>query len=156
MGLYAQEGGTGFPVGKVDMLDMYPLSFAEFLGALGEDNFVEAIRRHEWDTLQTFAERLEDLLRLYYFVGGMPEVVADFAEHHDFVAVRRRQDAILRGYRQDFGARSVLPLPAKGMPSCAATGRTSASMPRHQRRDISPPRGSISPSSLHRNERNFA
>lgn len=103
LGLYAQEGGTGFPVGKVDMLDLYPMSFTEFLEALGEGAFVEVIRRHDWELLRTFSPRLEELLRYYYYVGGMPKAVEDFSQNRDFIAARERQISILRGYRRDFG-----------------------------------------------------
>ena len=52
LGLYAREGGTGFPVGKVDMLDMYPMSFTEFLTAMGYEQYVRAIRQHDWEGLR--------------------------------------------------------------------------------------------------------
>ena len=103
LGLYAREGGTGFPVGKVDMLDMYPMSFTEFLTAMGYEQYVRAIRQHDWEGLRVMGAKLEEMLRYYYYVGGMPEVVADFAETRDFVAVRTHQTDILRGYQQDFG-----------------------------------------------------
>ena len=103
LGLYAQEGGTGFPVGKVDMLDLYPMNFTEFLEALGEGAFVEVIKRHDWELLRTFSPRLEELLRYYYYVGGMPKAVEDFSQNRDFIAARERQISILRGYRRDFG-----------------------------------------------------
>lgn len=103
LGLYAQKDGTGFPVGKVDMLDLYPMSFTEFLEALGESAFVETIKRHDWELLRAFGSRLEELLRYYYYVGGMPKAVEDFSENRDFIAARERQNSILRGYRHDFG-----------------------------------------------------
>ena len=96
-------GGTGFPVGKVNQIDMHPMSFMEFLLAMGMDAYAEAIHRHRWDVLNRMSTQLEDMLRLYYYVGGMPEAVSLFAETKDYVAVRIYQTEVLRDYRNDFG-----------------------------------------------------
>lgn len=91
-----------FPVGKVDFVSLYPLSFYEFLEAMGKGRFVEALRQGRWEQLNSFAPQLEDLLRQYYYVGGMPEVVKTFAEEQDLQAVRRLQLGILDSYDRDF------------------------------------------------------
>lgn len=98
----AMAGGTGFPVGKVDQMDVYPMNFYEFLRAIGEDGYARALREHQWNTVNRLSENLERLLRTYYYVGGMPEAVSIFAETRDYVAVRRYQNTILNGYRNDF------------------------------------------------------
>lgn len=93
-----------FPVGKVAMLDLYPMTFQEFLTALGESryrSFLENISAIE-PLPQPFHEELTDLLRLYYFIGGMPEAVAVYAETKSFDEVRSIQNDILRSYALDF------------------------------------------------------
>ena len=67
--------GTGFPVGKVDSLNLYPLSFVEFLLAAGKNILVEQIRDHKWAELNALSSQLIELLRQYYYIGGMPGVV---------------------------------------------------------------------------------
>ena len=99
MGLH---DGVSFPVGKVNFIDLYPMTFIEFLMAIGESTLAEAIKMHEWDTMNIFANRLSDHLRSYYYIGGMPEAVSTFAETHDFMAVRQVQRDILRDYEADF------------------------------------------------------
>ncbi len=98
----AMAGGTGFPVGKVDQLELFPMTFTEFLAAVGEEGLVRTLRAHKWTALNRLSDRLEHLLRIYYFVGGMPEAVSIYAETRDYTAVRRYQTAILRDYRNDF------------------------------------------------------
>ena len=98
-----------FPVGKVDFVSLYPLSFYEFLEAMGKGRFVEALRQGRWEQLNSFAPQLEDLLRQYYYVGGMPEVVKTFAEEQDLQAVRRLQLGILDSYDRDFSKHAPLP-----------------------------------------------
>lgn len=94
--------GTGFPVGKVDRVYMYPMSFTEFLDATGYESYVEVIRKRDWQTLDTFHEKYVELLRQYYFVGGMPAAVQTYAETRNLHAVRRVQTALLEDYRNDF------------------------------------------------------
>lgn len=94
--------GTGFPVGKVDRVYMYPMSFTEFLDATGFESYVDVIRKRDWSTMATFHEKFVELLRQYYFVGGMPAVVQTYAETRNLHAVRRVQDALLEDYRNDF------------------------------------------------------
>ena len=93
---------TGFPVGKVDMIGVHPLSFVEFLSALGESALAGEICGRNWETVETFRERLIDLLKHYYIVGGMPEAVAAYAETRNFIDVIEVHRALLAGYRNDF------------------------------------------------------
>ena len=93
---------TGFPVGKVDTLKVYPLTFAEYLEATGEGALLAEIRQGNWTTLETFHDRLADMVRHYYVIGGMPEVVSAYVENGDFLEVRRLQRSILADYRRDF------------------------------------------------------
>ena len=98
----ALHQGTSFPVGKVEFLDLYPLSFSEFMRAMGKDQYVELIQKGDFDLATTFKQQYIDLLKYYYYVGGMPEVVSNFAEDKDFNEVREIQERILRAYEQDF------------------------------------------------------
>ena len=91
-----------FPVGKVDMLSLYPMNFEEFLAGVGEQGLLDLLREGNWDTLRPFHDKLTERLRQYYFVGGMPEVVDLFVKKHDLAKVRARQQAILEAYRRDF------------------------------------------------------
>ncbi|WP_423055536.1 ATP-binding protein [Acetobacterium carbinolicum] len=98
----ALHQGTSFPVGKVEFLDLYPLSFTEFMKAMGKVQFVELIEKGDYELANTFKQEYIDLLKYYYFVGGMPEVVVNFAEHLDFNEAREIQQRILTAYEQDF------------------------------------------------------
>jgi uncharacterized protein len=91
-----------FPVGKVDFLKMYPLSFYEFLLNLGETQLYDQLRANNWEVLAPFHQKLIEYLRLYYFVGGMPEAVAHYVEHKDLEAVKSIQQKIIVGYENDF------------------------------------------------------
>lgn len=93
--------GTGYPVGKVDMLDLYPLSFREFLDATGNAAFREIVDLGDGQLLGSFSARFEELLKQYYYVGGMPESVATFIGSDDLGAVRTIQEGILFGYERD-------------------------------------------------------
>ncbi len=95
------HGGTGYPVGKVNTLDLHPLSFREFLDAMGRQMAREAIDGADEALLMPLRTQLEPLLRQYYFVGGMPEAVASFAETGSFSEARDIQKEILRGYERD-------------------------------------------------------
>ena len=94
--------GTGFPVGKVDELNLYPLSFKEFLLALGKDVLVSSIEERRWSELSSLENMLIELLRQYYYVGGMPAVVKAYVENQDVFEVRNIQKQILADYRRDF------------------------------------------------------
>lgn len=94
--------GTGFPVGKVDEINLYPLSFEEFCKALGRTRLVEQVREHKWDELSSLSHTFIELLRQYYYVGGMPAVVKDYCENQNLQAVRDIQNQILADYKRDF------------------------------------------------------
>lgn len=98
----ALHGGTSFPVGKVDFLKLYPLSFREFLMATGNARFAELLDKQDYEMITTFKQTYIDALKQYYFVGGMPEAVLSFAENRDFNEVREIQKRILAAYEQDF------------------------------------------------------
>lgn len=93
--------GTGYPVGKVDALDLYPLSFREFLDAIGQTMLRELIDKGDYDLITPFATKLTAFLRQYYFVGGMPEAVSIFLETSDYRDVRAVQERIIQGYERD-------------------------------------------------------
>ncbi|MDR1682330.1 MAG: ATP-binding protein [Candidatus Symbiothrix sp.] len=92
-----------FPVGKVDMLTLYPMSFYEFLLAMGEENgLARILREKHFDLMPVFAEKFKEYLKYYFYVGGMPEAVAVFAENRDWKKSRAIQNKILKNYRNDF------------------------------------------------------
>lgn len=91
-----------FPVGKVQLMTLYPMSFLEFLIAMNENSLAEFIQKHDWTNIRLFAPKLQDLLRKYYFVGGMPEAVLSFSENGNWQEVREIQNEILQGYDRDF------------------------------------------------------
>ena len=93
---------TSFPVGKVDFMYLYPLSFMEFLDALGEDRLVNILKTLDFDNIKIFKDILSRYLRQYLYIGGMPEVVKDFINKKDFINVRKIQKRILNSYEQDF------------------------------------------------------
>lgn len=94
--------GTSFPVGKVDFLRLYPLSFNEFLMATDRERFAELLDKRDFQMITSFKQTYIDALKHYYFVGGMPEAVQSFAEIKDFNEVREIQKRILAAYEQDF------------------------------------------------------
>ncbi|SEQ00637.1 hypothetical protein SAMN02910289_01069 [Lachnospiraceae bacterium RM5] len=94
--------GTGYPVGKVDELKMFPMTYKEFLIASGNEILVEQMKEHRWNELSMFSRKFIDLLRQYYYVGGMPEVVNRYVNRQDFNEVRIIQKRILSEYEKDF------------------------------------------------------
>ena len=98
----ALHRSVSFPVGKVEFMNLQPLSFHEFLMALGEQDLLELLEFGRWELLHVFRKRLTDRLRQYYLVGGMPEAVAEFAASGDLHEVRRIQKNILDAYELDF------------------------------------------------------
>lgn len=94
--------GTGFPVGKVNSVNLFPLSFTEFLGATGNGRYAELIEKGDHAMMDTFSDRLKELLRTYYIVGGMPEAVNAYIDTADVRDARRVQDQILADYMSDF------------------------------------------------------
>lgn len=93
--------GTGYPVGKVETLDLHPMGFTEFLLATGNGNLAKLIAIDDPVMIDSFSSKLIPLLRQYYYVGGMPEAVAAFLERGMLEDVREVQNDILRGYERD-------------------------------------------------------
>ncbi len=93
---------TSFPVGKVEFMNLYPLSFTEFLDAAGEQNFTKLLQQKDWDMIALFHSKLQEYLRQYFFIGGMPEIVSSFLTYKDFAKVRQLQQDILDSYDRDF------------------------------------------------------
>ena len=109
MGLHSK---ASFPVGKVDFMDLRPMTFPEFLEALKEDGLAEGIRSKDWASLSLFHNKLIEYLKYYLYVGGMPEVVRIFSETRDWEQVRKVQFQILNSYEADFSKhtpKEVLP-----------------------------------------------
>lgn len=100
LGITLHEG-TSFPVGKVDMLYMFPMDFEEFLLAMGKEQLVELLRSNSWAALTPLRGMLTELLRQYYFVGGMPEAVKAYVERGDIWEVRSIHSKIIDAYRND-------------------------------------------------------
>ena len=98
----AMHEGTSFPVGKVDFMDLYPLSYEEFLEALGEKELVNFLKTQNMQLINIFSDKFNNYLKQYLFIGGMPEVVADYVQNKDFNAVRDKQTRLLEAYEQDF------------------------------------------------------
>ncbi len=91
-----------YPVGKVNDIYMYPMSYGEFLLAKGEKQAYELLEAHNFDVTNLLHEKYVELLRQYYYVGGMPEAVKQFVETGALKEVRRIQKEILNGYERDF------------------------------------------------------
>ena len=98
----ALHQGTSFPVGKVEFMDLYPLSFTEFMRAMGKEQFVDLLDKGDFEMATMFRQDYVDLLKYYYYVGGMPEVVQSFVDNRDFNEAREIQECILAAYEQDF------------------------------------------------------
>lgn len=98
----AMHQNDSFPVGKVDFMYLYPLSFFEFLEAIGEKRMVDLLLSKEWQMITMFRTKFEECLRQYYYVGGMPAVVCAFAADGDIERVRTLQNGILESYERDF------------------------------------------------------
>lgn len=99
----AIHSGVSFPVGKVDTLELHPMSFREFLEAMGEQPLSDLLPTKNYPLIRDWSSRYIHWLKNYYYVGGMPEVVGFFAEHKDYAEVRRLQNEILAQYENDFG-----------------------------------------------------
>ena len=98
----AMHRHDSFPVGKVDFMTLYPLSFFEFLDAVGEGRMVDLLRKGDWPMVTMFRSQCEDRLRQYYYVGGMPGVVSAFVASGSMEEVRTVQKGILESYERDF------------------------------------------------------
>lgn len=93
--------GESFPVGKVQFLTLYPMSFPEFMLAMGEENLLKVLESKDWKMVQLFSGKLRDLLKYYYYVGGMPEAVLSFSQNRDWNEVRDIQNDILKSFERD-------------------------------------------------------
>lgn len=98
----ALHSEISFPVGKVEFMDLFPMNFKEFLMAIEDNGLIEVLESGDWKLITTFKSKFIEKLRHYYFVGGMPEAVAQFAENNKFIEVRNIQKQILTAYEQDF------------------------------------------------------
>lgn len=98
----ALHPGTSFPVGKVEFLDLYPMSFTEFMRAVGKEQYAGLLEKGDFRMAAAFIYEYADLLKHYYYVGGMPEVVKAFSDNRDFNEAREIQQRILSAYEQDF------------------------------------------------------
>ncbi len=96
------HANVSFPVGKVDFLRLYPMDFTKFLLALGQDELLQLLQSRDWPLISALSSRYIELLRQYYFVGGMPEAVQCFVDGQNLAEVRQIQNNLLTGYGQDF------------------------------------------------------
>ena len=109
----ALHEGTSFPVGKVDFLELYPLSFREFLMAVTGTQFAKLLDSQDYKMITSFKQTYIEALKQYYFIGGMPEAVKNFTEERDFYEVREVQKRILAAYEQDFSKHAPLEIVPK-------------------------------------------
>lgn len=109
----ALHGGTSFPVGKVDFLSLYPLSFKEFIMATVGERYAQLLDSGDYDMIKAFKQTYIDALKQYYFVGGMPEAVWSFSQNKDFNEVRDIQKRILFAYEQDFSKHAPIDIVPK-------------------------------------------
>ncbi len=109
----ALHQGTSFPVGKVDFLSLYPLSFKEFLTATAGERFATLLDQQDYQMITAFKQTYIDALKQYYFVGGMPEAVKSFVDEKDFNEVRAIQKRILAAYEQDFSKHAPIEIVPK-------------------------------------------
>ena len=93
--------GESFPVGKVEFLPLYPMNFIEFVMAMGEKNLAQLLQTKDWNMTTMFAPKFQELLKYYYYVGGMPEAVLSFSQRRDWKEVRAIQKDILNSYQRD-------------------------------------------------------
>ena len=101
LGISLQKNNS-FPVGKVDFMKLFPMSFFEFLKNIGEQRLLDILILKKWNIIASFHEKLVKLLRLYYFIGGMPEAVSNYIKYKNLDDVRAIQKTILIGYQNDF------------------------------------------------------
>jgi predicted AAA+ superfamily ATPase len=93
---------TSFPVGQVQFIHLYPMNFMEFIEAKGETGLLELLNEKDWEFVKTFRERYQQLLKEYFFVGGMPEVVKHHIQNDNYQTIRGIQLNIIKAYEQDF------------------------------------------------------
>ena len=93
--------GVSFPVGKVDIMEMYPMNFNEFLEAMGQEQLLKVLNTNDWKLIDSLSTKYIELLRQYYYVGGMPEAVYSYCKDKNLAQVRNIQNNILKAYRND-------------------------------------------------------
>lgn len=93
--------GVSFPVGKVDIMEMYPMNFNEFLEAMGQEQLLKVLNTNDWKLIDSLSTKYIELLRQYYYVGGMPEAVYAYCKNKNLAQVRNIQNNILKAYRND-------------------------------------------------------
>lgn len=105
LGVALRKEGISFPVGKVDRIEMYPMSFEEFVSADGGQKYIDGVHKLplERELSELYTVPLEKYLKNYYVIGGMPEAVQTWADTHDYKEVEAVQDRILKDYADDFG-----------------------------------------------------
>ena len=108
----ATHKGVSFPVGKVNFLNLYPLNFEEYLIAIGKENLVELIEKNDINMMKVFSAQYKSLLKEYYYIGGMPEVLKSYIKYKDYNRVRKIQKEILLAYEKDFSKH----VPGKDLP----------------------------------------
>lgn len=99
----AMHESVSYPVGKVDLLDLYPFSFREFLCAVDQKVLSDALNTRDYTLIDNFSDKYLFWLRNYYYIGGMPAVIDAFRMHKDYEEVRQIQNDIVRQYEGDFG-----------------------------------------------------
>lgn len=98
----AHHNGTGFPVGKVEFMTLYPLTFLEFLSAMGKEQLRSLLEKKNFALISPFSEELKMTLKRYFYIGGMPEIVQSFIDEGNYQKVRKLQKNILLAYENDF------------------------------------------------------
>ena len=93
--------GVSFPVGKVDIMEMNPMNFNEFLEAMGQEQLLKVLNTNDWKLIDSLSTKYIELLRQYYYVGGMPEAVYSYCKDKNLAKVRNIQNNILKAYRND-------------------------------------------------------
>lgn len=94
--------GVSYPVGKVEELRLYPMTFIEFLNAMGKSRLADIITTKNWDVMTLIEAEYISLLRQYYYVGGMPAAVLAHVEQRGLKEIREIQQQIITDYRRDF------------------------------------------------------
>ena len=98
----ALHNGTSFPVGKVDLMTLYPFSFIEFLLACESEQLVSVLESGDWALITSLKSKFISRMKEYFYVGGMPQAVKTFIEEQDWARVREVQNNLLEVYAQDF------------------------------------------------------
>lgn len=98
----ALHQGTSFPVGKVDFMQLYPLDFQEFICACGENELAKLLESDDLKNINAYSVKYTELLKRYYYIGGMPEVVQTYLDTDDYNEVRQIQRNLLKYYEEDF------------------------------------------------------